>query len=86
MRALDAGARLVKLFPAGPAGVAYLRALRGILRDAELVPTGGIRHDAVGEWLAAGAAAVGLGSDLVGDGDLAAITERSRRVVAQVAG
>ncbi|MFC5748221.1 bifunctional 4-hydroxy-2-oxoglutarate aldolase/2-dehydro-3-deoxy-phosphogluconate aldolase [Actinomadura rugatobispora] len=87
--ALDAGARLVKLFPAGALGLPYLRALRGPFRDAAFIPTGGIRHDAVGEWLAAGAVAVGLGSDLVpaapGPGDLPGIAERAAAVAAQLA-
>lgn len=78
----EAGARMVKLFPAGPLGPAYLRALRGPFGGVEFVPTGGIAHDAVGEWLAAGAAAVGLGSDLVSarptDADLAGIEARAR--------
>jgi Entner-Doudoroff aldolase len=84
--ALEAGATLVKLFPAGPLGPGYLRALRGPFERVEFVPTGGIAHDAIGEWLAAGAAAVGLGSDLVGarptDADLAGIEARARVAVA----
>ena len=88
--ALDAGARMLKLFPAGPLGPGYLRALLGPFRDIELVPTGGIRHDAVAPWMAAGAVAVGLGSDLVGPqpaaDDIDEIARRARRVVAQVAG
>jgi Entner-Doudoroff aldolase len=87
--AMDAGARLIKLFPAGPLGVGYLRAMLGPFRDALFVPTGGIRHDEVGPWLAAGAAAVGLGSDLVpaapGEADLEAIARRARTVAEQVA-
>jgi len=83
--ALEAGATLVKLFPAGPLGPGYLRALRGPFEGVELVPTGGIAHDAVGAWLAAGAAAVGLGSDLVAarptDADLATIEARARVAV-----
>lgn len=79
--AVDAGARLVKLFPSGPVGIDYLKALRGPFGDVRFVPTGGIRHDAVGEWLAAGAAAVGLGSDLVpatpGPEDIALIESRA---------
>lgn len=88
--ALDAGARMVKLFPAGPLGCGYLRALLGPFRGTPLVPTGGIRHDEVRGWLEAGAAAVGLGSDLVGPdpaaADLHAIHDRARTVIAQVAG
>ncbi|MFD0688044.1 bifunctional 4-hydroxy-2-oxoglutarate aldolase/2-dehydro-3-deoxy-phosphogluconate aldolase [Actinomadura fibrosa] len=87
--ALDAGARLIKLFPAGPLGVAYMRALNGPFRGTAWVPTGGIRHDAVGEWLDAGAVAVGLGSDLVpaapSETDVPLIAERAARVAAQVA-
>jgi Entner-Doudoroff aldolase len=87
--ALDAGARLVKLFPAGALGIPYLRALRGPFREVSFVPTGGIRHDAAGEWLEAGAVAVGLGSDLVpaapGPGDLPGIARRAAVVAAQVA-
>jgi Entner-Doudoroff aldolase len=83
--ALDAGATIVKLFPAGPLGPGYLRALRGPFERVDFVPTGGIAHDAVGEWLAAGAAAVGLGSDLVAarptDADLARIEARARVAV-----
>jgi 2-dehydro-3-deoxyphosphogluconate aldolase/(4S)-4-hydroxy-2-oxoglutarate aldolase len=88
--ALAAGAEIVKLFPAGPLGPAYLRALRGPFERVAFVPTGGIAHDAVGEWIAAGAVAVGLGSDLVGarpaDADLAGIEARARVAVAAAAG
>ncbi len=86
--ATDAGARLVKLFPAGPLGIGYLRAMRGPFRDVLFIPTGGIRHDEVGTWLEAGAVAVGLGSDLVpavpGVADLDAIGERAATVARQV--
>jgi Entner-Doudoroff aldolase len=86
--AVDAGARLVKLFPAGAAGTAYLRALRGPFGDVDFVPTGGIRHDAAGEWIAAGAVAVGLGSDLVAarptEADVAALAARAATVLEQV--
>jgi 2-dehydro-3-deoxyphosphogluconate aldolase / (4S)-4-hydroxy-2-oxoglutarate aldolase len=88
-RALDAGAHTVKLFPAGPLGTGYLEALLGPFRGTAFVPTGGIRHDLVAEWLRAGAAAVGLGSDLVpalpGARDLDGIAARARVVTKQVA-
>jgi Entner-Doudoroff aldolase len=88
-RALDAGARVVKLFPAGPLGIGYLNALHGPFRGTAFLPTGGIRHDEVGDWLEAGAAAVGLGSDLVPAlpqaSDLERIAERAAVVVEQVA-
>jgi 2-dehydro-3-deoxyphosphogluconate aldolase / (4S)-4-hydroxy-2-oxoglutarate aldolase len=61
-----AGASVLKLFPAGPLGLDYLRALRGPFRDVPFVPTGGIRVTDVPAWLAAGAACVGIGGALVG--------------------
>jgi len=86
--AIEAGARLVKLFPAGPLGLSYLRALLGPFRDVLFVPTGGIRHDEVSGWLQAGAVAVGLGSDLVpaapSETDLDGIARRARKVAEQI--
>jgi len=86
--ATSAGARLVKLFPAGPLGPGYLRALLGPFRDVLFVPTGGIRHDEVGTWLQAGAVAVGLGSDLVPaaptETDLEDIAKRAHDAAKQI--
>jgi len=83
--ALECGAEVVKLFPA-TLGPGYVRALLEPLPHARLVPTGGVALDTVGEFLRAGSFAVGLGSPLVGDalgtGDLAALGERARRLVA----
>ncbi|TDC44687.1 bifunctional 4-hydroxy-2-oxoglutarate aldolase/2-dehydro-3-deoxy-phosphogluconate aldolase [Actinomadura sp. KC345] len=87
--AQDAGARVIKLFPAGALGLPYLEALLGPFREVAFVPTGGIRHDTAGEWIAAGAVAVGLGSDLVPAApvpdDLPGIARRAATVAAQVA-
>lgn len=80
--ALEAGAHMVKLFPAGPLGTGYLRAIRGPFRDVEFVPTGGIAHDALTQWYDAGAVAVGLGSDLIG----AAATRVDEAALADLAG
>lgn len=79
--ALDAGADLVKLFPAGPLGVSYLSALRGPFPDVPFVPTGGIGLGDVVEYLGAGATAVGLGSSLVG-GTPREVADRARRLIA----
>jgi 2-dehydro-3-deoxyphosphogluconate aldolase/(4S)-4-hydroxy-2-oxoglutarate aldolase len=66
-RAHAAGCTLIKLFPAGPVGTGYLRALGSVFPAVRFVPTGGITADpkTVAKWLAAGAIAVGLGSDLI---------------------
>ncbi|MHB8451741.1 MAG: bifunctional 4-hydroxy-2-oxoglutarate aldolase/2-dehydro-3-deoxy-phosphogluconate aldolase [Mycobacteriales bacterium] len=68
----QAGASLVKLFPAGPLGTGYLRALRGPLSDMSVLVTGGIGVADVRDWVRSGAQAVGLGSDVFSHGALAA--------------
>ena len=74
-----AGARLLKLFPAGPLGVGYLKALLGPFGDAERIPPGGVELAGIGTWLSAGAAAVGVGSSLVDrTGSLDGLLDRAR--------
>ena len=62
--ALAAGAQVVKLFPASTGGLRHYRALLGPFPELQVIPTGGIDAAAAGEWLAAGAVAVGAGSEL----------------------
>lgn len=57
----------VKLFPAHAGGPAYLKSVRTILPEAQIIPTGGVRLDDVDAYLEAGAAAVGVGSGLPED-------------------
>jgi len=61
----------------------------GPLPHARLLPTGGVRPDNIGEWLGAGAAAVGIGSALVGPSnrpvDVGAVRARAETIRAQVA-
>mgnify|MGYP000892839326 CR=1 FL=1 len=66
--AARAGARAVKLFPAGPAGPATLRCLLslGPFAGTHVLASGGILPDDAAAWLAAGAAAVAIGAPLVG--------------------
>ena len=84
------GADLVKIFPAGGLGPRYLRDLRGPLGDIPFVPTGGVTLDNAAAFMRAGAAALGVGSDLVhrdlvDQRDFAAITARAKGFVAAVA-
>jgi 2-dehydro-3-deoxyphosphogluconate aldolase/(4S)-4-hydroxy-2-oxoglutarate aldolase len=67
LAAQQAGASLVKLFPVNVVGPEYLTALRQPLPGLRAVPTGGVTLASAGAWLAAGAAALGLGSPLVAD-------------------
>lgn len=81
--ALEAGADLVKLFPAAALGIPTLRAIRAALPQAPLVPTGGIDPADVGAWLSAGAAAIGMGSAIV-SGDTARDRATVRALLAAV--
>ena len=66
MQALAAGADMVKIFPAqAVGGASYVRALRGPFPHAVLVPTGGVTLQTAGVFIRAGAAALGVGSELV---------------------
>ena len=70
--AFTAGAQMLKIFPMDFFGPAYLKILRGPLDDIDFVPTGGVSLENIGDYVRAGAAAVGVGSQLVGN--LAEIT------------
>jgi 2-dehydro-3-deoxyphosphogluconate aldolase/(4S)-4-hydroxy-2-oxoglutarate aldolase len=64
--AFGKGGDMVKVFPAqSVGGAAYLRALRGPFPEIPLVPTGGVTLDNVREMFEAGAAAVGVGSEMI---------------------
>lgn len=65
VEALDAGADAVKIFPADTLGPAYIRAVRAPLGAVRLVPTGGVTPEKAREYFAAGAWAVGVGSELL---------------------
>jgi len=69
-RAYEAGADLVKIFPASVGGPDHIRALKSPLPHLDLMPTGGVSLDAAGEWLRAGATAVGVGSALLDEANL----------------
>jgi 2-dehydro-3-deoxyphosphogluconate aldolase / (4S)-4-hydroxy-2-oxoglutarate aldolase len=82
-------APLLKLFPAGLGGPALLRALRGPFPNVRFMPTGGVAAGNLAEWFAAGAFAVGAGTDLCSPealerGDYDEITRRARRYIAEV--
>lgn len=62
--AMKAGADIVKLFPGSAVGPSYIKAVKGPLPHANIMPTGGVSYDNLGEWIKAGAVAVGAGSNL----------------------
>lgn len=85
VRAWNAGADAVKVFPAGAVGGAsYLKALKAPLPHIELIPTGGVSLKTAADFIKAGAMALGVGADLVDpqalrDGNEGLIAERARQ-------
>ena len=71
--AWEAGADLVKVFPATALGPGYVKDVRGPLPQVRLVPTGGVTKENAGDWIRAGAVAIGVGTALV---DRAAVDEQ----------
>ena len=65
LTAWEAGADIVKLFPADIGGPAYLKAIQGPLPQIRIMPTGGVNLQTLTEFVKAGACAVGLGGQLV---------------------
>jgi 2-dehydro-3-deoxyphosphogluconate aldolase/(4S)-4-hydroxy-2-oxoglutarate aldolase len=90
IHAWKAGADVVKVFPCGQVGGAsYIKALRGPLPQILLVPTGGVRLDNVAGFIRAGAAALGVGGELVDPNLLASgnhqeITQRAKQFLSAI--
>jgi Entner-Doudoroff aldolase len=87
VRAHRAGAQLLKLFPAPAGGPAWVRSVLGPLPQFKIVPTNGVDELNAGEWIAAGAYAVGFVATLfdaadIASGDWDAIEMRARRCLA----
>ncbi|MEM1330143.1 MAG: bifunctional 4-hydroxy-2-oxoglutarate aldolase/2-dehydro-3-deoxy-phosphogluconate aldolase [Planctomycetota bacterium] len=88
--AQSAGANIVKIFPADIVGMPYFRSVLAPMPGLRLMPTGGVTLDNAGDWIRAGAVAVGIGSALLdkstiesGDwGELEARAEKLSRAVA----
>jgi 2-dehydro-3-deoxyphosphogluconate aldolase/(4S)-4-hydroxy-2-oxoglutarate aldolase len=89
--AWEAGADVVKIFPCGNVGGAkYIKALKGPFPQVEMIPTGGVNLETAGEFLKAGACALGVGGELVDhktikEGRFDIIEERARQFLAAVA-
>lgn len=91
MAAWNAGADVVKVFPASAMGGAkYIKSLKAPLPQVEMIPTGGVSVATVAEFLDAGAYALGVGADLadataIEEGRAADVTAASRRYMRAIA-
>jgi 2-dehydro-3-deoxyphosphogluconate aldolase/(4S)-4-hydroxy-2-oxoglutarate aldolase len=86
MQAFRLGADVIKIFPGSLTGPAYIKALHGPFPQIPMMPTGGVSAANAAEWFAAGAIAVGAGSDLaptnlVKEGKFDEITHRAANFV-----
>ncbi len=84
LTAWEAGADIVKVFPAEVVGPAFFRALRGPLPQVKLMPTGGVDLSTAAEFLRAGAVCLGVGSQMadpkaIAASDFARITELAKQ-------
>ena len=78
--AMEAGADIVKIFPADLYGPK-------IIKEAQMMPTGGVEVDNVAQWIKAGAVAVGAGSSLTAGaktGDYADITAKAKAFIEEI--
>jgi 2-dehydro-3-deoxyphosphogluconate aldolase/(4S)-4-hydroxy-2-oxoglutarate aldolase len=89
LTAWQAGADLIKVFPATALGPAYFKDVRAPLPQVRLMPTGGVTMENAGEWIKAGAVAIGVGSALVDTkaiaaGNFAQITKNAKSLIDSV--
>lgn len=82
---METGADAVKIFPGELFGPRIIKAIKGPLPQANLIPTGGVNLENAGDWIAAGAIAVGVGGDLTREalkkGDFSLLTRRAKEYV-----
>lgn len=85
--AMETGADILKIFPADLFGPKIIKDIKGPLPYAKMMPTGGVTADNAGEWIKAGAVALGAGGSLTAGaktGDYALITETAKRFVKNI--
>lgn len=84
-RALELGVDVVKLFPGNLYSPSMIKAIKGPLPQANVMPTGGVSLSNLGEWIKAGAVAVGIGSDLTTDavktGDYSLVAKKAAQYI-----
>jgi 2-dehydro-3-deoxyphosphogluconate aldolase / (4S)-4-hydroxy-2-oxoglutarate aldolase len=87
VEAMECGADIVKLFPGETLGPAFVKAVKGPLPQASLMPTGGVSVDNVAEWIKAGAVAVGVGGSLTAGaekGNLQQVADTAKQFVEKI--
>lgn len=83
LRAMEAGADIIKVFPGSAFGPSFIKAIKGPLPQTVLMPTGGVNLDNVSEWIQNGCVAVGVGGGLT-KGTPAEMTATAKAFVKKV--
>lgn len=84
---MEAGADIIKVFPGEAFGPGFVKAVKGPLPQAPLMPTGGVGLDNAADWIKAGCVAVGVGGNLTGGaktGDYAAVTATAKQFIEKI--
>lgn len=87
IEAMEAGADIIKVFPGETLGPDFIKAVKGPLPYAPLMPTGGVSLDNVADWIKNGCVAVGVGGSLTGGakkGDYNLVTETAKQFIAKI--
>ena len=87
IEAMEEGADIVKIFPGEVLGPNFVKAVKGPLPQASLMPTGGVSLENVADWIKAGSVAVGVGGNLTAGakkGDYESITSLARQFVGRI--
>lgn len=87
IEAMEIGVDIIKVFPGELFGPQIIKAIKGPLPQANLLPTGGVSLENVEQWISGGAAAVGVGGNLTAGaktGDYGAITEYASKMIAKI--
>lgn len=85
--ALSYGSDIIKVFPGNVLGPKFIKSILGPIPNANLMPTGGVNLDNISDWIKAGVAAVGIGSNLVGpgsNGNFDQVEENARQYVSKL--
>jgi len=84
---LEAGADIIKVFPGDVLGPTFIKAVKGPIPYAAMMPTGGVTLENAGEWIKAGAVAVGAGGSLTAGakkGDYNSITQLAKQFIEEI--
>lgn len=89
LTAFEAGADVVKVFPADIVGMAFFKGVLAPMPQLKLMPTGGVSLTNAGDWLKAGACAVGVGSALldkkaISDENYSLLTQNAEKLIASI--